>query len=61
MITLADRILVLHGFAIAGELANDHRYDTTSNAIMDRIHRADRAAVGSDAPRPSLNRARSTS
>ena len=41
MITLADRIVVLHGFAIAGELMNDHRYDTTSKAIMDRIHRAD--------------------
>ena len=41
MITLADRIIVLHGFAIAGEVANDHRYDTTSKAIMDRIHRAD--------------------
>ena len=41
MITLADRIIVLHGFAIAGELINDHRYDTTSKAIMERIHRAD--------------------
>ena len=41
MITLADRILVLHDFAIAGELRNDHRYETTSTAIMDRIHRAD--------------------
>jgi ribose transport system ATP-binding protein len=43
MITLADRIIVLHGFAIAGELTNDHLYDTTSKAIMDRIHRADAA------------------
>ncbi len=41
MITLADRIIVLHRFAIAGELANDHRYDTTSKAIMDKIHAAD--------------------
>ena len=41
MITLADRIAVLHGFAISGELANDHRYDTTSKAIMDKIHAAD--------------------
>jgi ribose transport system ATP-binding protein len=38
MITLADRIVVLHGFAVVGELANDHRYEMTSKAIMDRIH-----------------------
>jgi ribose transport system ATP-binding protein len=41
MITLADHIIVLHGFAIAGELTNDHRYETTSKAIMERIHSAD--------------------
>jgi len=44
MITLADRIIVLHGFAIAGEVANDHRYDTTSTAIMEQIHRVDAAS-----------------
>jgi ribose transport system ATP-binding protein len=38
MITLADRILVMHGFTLVGEVANDHRYDTTSKAIMSRIH-----------------------
>jgi ribose transport system ATP-binding protein len=38
MITLADRILVLHGFAIEDELVNDHVYETTSNAIMAAIH-----------------------
>jgi ribose transport system ATP-binding protein len=38
MITLADRILVLHGFAIEGELVNDHAYETTSKAIMAAIH-----------------------
>jgi ribose transport system ATP-binding protein len=38
MITLADRVLVMHGFRIAGEVANDHRYDTTSKAIIHRIH-----------------------
>jgi ribose transport system ATP-binding protein len=38
MITLADRILVMHGFALVGEVANDHRYDTTSKAIMGCIH-----------------------
>jgi ribose transport system ATP-binding protein len=49
MITLADRILVLHDFAIVGEVENDHRYEGTSKAIMDRIHRAeDVPEVGSD-------------
>ena len=38
MVTLADRILVMHGFRIVGEVANDHRYETVSKAIMSRIH-----------------------
>ena len=38
MITLADRILVMHGFRLVGEVANDHRYETTSKAIMGCIH-----------------------
>ena len=38
MITLADRILVMHGFRIVGEVENDHRYETTSKAIMSHIH-----------------------
>ena len=38
MITLADRILVMHGFRLVGEVANDHHYETTSRAIMGRIH-----------------------
>ncbi len=41
MITLADRILVMHGFRIVGEVVNDHRYETTSKAIMRRIHTVD--------------------
>ena len=41
MITLADRILVMHGFRLVGEVANDHHYDTTSRAIMNCIHAAD--------------------
>jgi ribose transport system ATP-binding protein len=45
MITLADRILVLRDFAIAGEIVNDHTYDGMSGRIMDAIHRADRDAV----------------
>jgi ribose transport system ATP-binding protein len=40
MITLADRILVMHGFRIVGEVANDHVYDATSKAIMSCIHAA---------------------
>jgi ribose transport system ATP-binding protein len=43
MITLADRILVMHGFRIVGEVENDHRYETTSKAIMARIHEVDDA------------------
>jgi ribose transport system ATP-binding protein len=41
MVTLADRILVMHGYRIVGEVANDHRYETTSKAIMSHIHAAD--------------------
>ena len=41
MVALADRILVMHGFRIVGEVANDHRYETTSKAIMGRIHAVD--------------------
>ena len=45
MITLADRILVLHGFRLAGEIVNDHRYETTSAAIMSAIHAVENAAA----------------
>ena len=38
MITLADRILVMHDFAIESEVVNDHVYETTSKAIMAAIH-----------------------
>jgi ribose transport system ATP-binding protein len=41
MITLADRILVMHGFRLVGEIANDHHYETTSKAIMSCIHAVD--------------------
>ena len=44
MVTLADRILVMHGFRIVGEVANDHRYETTSKAIMGRIHAVEETA-----------------
>jgi ribose transport system ATP-binding protein len=38
MVTLADRILVMHGFRLVGDIPNDHRYETMSKAIMRRIH-----------------------
>jgi ribose transport system ATP-binding protein len=45
MITLADRILVMHGFRIVGEVENDHRYETTSKAIMGHIHQVEESAA----------------
>ena len=44
MIALADRILVMHDFGLIGEIDNDHRYETVSQAIMETIHRADAAS-----------------
>ncbi len=38
MITLADRILVMKDFAIAGEIENVRRYEPMSRAIMALIH-----------------------
>jgi len=38
MVALADRISVMHGFRIVGEVTNDHRYEMMSKAIMSRIH-----------------------
>jgi len=46
MVTLADRILVLHDFEVVGEVANDHRYEPTSAAIMTFIHAVEPAAAG---------------
>ena len=45
MVAVADRILVMHGFRVVGEVANDHNYETVSKAIMGRIH-----AVGDAKP-----------
>jgi ribose transport system ATP-binding protein len=44
MVALADRILVMHDFHIVGEVANDHRYETVSKAIMGHIHAVEAAA-----------------
>ncbi|MCB1489734.1 MAG: sugar ABC transporter ATP-binding protein, partial [Bauldia sp.] len=38
MVAVADRILVMHGFRIVGEVANDHQYENASKAIMAKIH-----------------------
>jgi ribose transport system ATP-binding protein len=38
MVTLADRILVLHEFKVVGEVENDHRYERNSAAVMNLIH-----------------------
>ena len=39
MIALADRIVVMDGYRITGELANSRVYDPMSEAIMACIHR----------------------
>jgi ribose transport system ATP-binding protein len=57
MITVADRILVMHDFRVVGEVTNDHRYEPTSAAIMTTIHAVEPAAAGAaDACRPSISR-----
>jgi ribose transport system ATP-binding protein len=38
MVALADRILVMHGKRLVGEVANGRRYETVSRAIMNCIH-----------------------
>ncbi|MET3925818.1 sugar ABC transporter ATP-binding protein [Devosia sp. 2618] len=38
MIAIADRLLVMHDFAIQGEIANDRNYDSMSRRIMSAIH-----------------------
>jgi ribose transport system ATP-binding protein len=44
MVAVADRILVMHEFRLVGEVANDHRYETVSKAIMGHIHAVEEAA-----------------
>ncbi|MEZ5905625.1 MAG: ATP-binding cassette domain-containing protein [Geminicoccaceae bacterium] len=43
MVALADRILVMGGFRILGEVGNDHDYGRMSTAIMNHIHAAEAA------------------
>jgi ribose transport system ATP-binding protein len=58
MIALADRILLMHNFRLIGEIANDHLYETASQAIMEAIHRAD--AISSPVFSPPLETAQPT-
>ena len=52
MVTLADRIVVMHGFAITGEVApGDRDYQRVSRAVMRHIHTDDDTTEeDSDAP-----------
>ena len=43
MITLADRIAVMDGYAIKGSIMNDRNYARMSREIMRLIHFADAA------------------
>ena len=45
MITLADRIAVMNGYRIQGELVNSRKYDAMSQGIMNLIHGAASAAA----------------
>ncbi|MET0233386.1 MAG: sugar ABC transporter ATP-binding protein [Kibdelosporangium sp.] len=38
MVTLADRIMVMRGFHVCGEVANDHVYEPVSRQVMSLIH-----------------------
>jgi ribose transport system ATP-binding protein len=38
MVTLADRILVMRGFHVCGEVVNDHVYEPVSRQVMSLIH-----------------------
>jgi ribose transport system ATP-binding protein len=44
MVTLADRILVMHDKRIVAEIANSHDYDAASRSIMSAIHAHEAAA-----------------
>jgi ribose transport system ATP-binding protein len=43
MVALADRIVVMGGFRVLGEVPNDHDYRRMSGAIMAHIHKAEAA------------------
>ena len=54
MITLADRILVMRNFSIAGAIENNRRYEPMSRQIMSLIHGVE-AGEGANAMREAAN------
>ncbi|MHA1566673.1 MAG: sugar ABC transporter ATP-binding protein [Alphaproteobacteria bacterium] len=54
MIALADRILVMNGFALVGEIENSRDYDQVSHAIMDHIHDPSEESEGESVGAPAL-------
>ena len=46
MVALADRILVMHEFALIDQFVNDRRYETASTRIMGAIHSVTAGSVG---------------
>jgi ribose transport system ATP-binding protein len=46
MVAMADRILVMHEFALIDQFVNDRRYETASSRIMDAIHSVTKGGVG---------------
>ena len=54
MITLADRILVMRNFSIAGAIENNRRYEPMSRRIMSLIH-GGAAGEGADSVREAAN------
>ena len=54
MITLADRILVMRNFSIAGAIENNRRYEPMSRQIMSLIHGVE-AGEGANAVREAAN------
>jgi ribose transport system ATP-binding protein len=54
MITLADRILVMRNFSIAGSIENNRRYEPMSRRIMSLIHGVG-AGEGANAVREAAN------
>ena len=46
MVAMADRILVMHEFALIDEFVNDRRYETASTKIMDAIHSVTAGSFG---------------
>jgi len=46
MVAMADRILVMHKFALIDEIVNDRRYEAASIRIMGAIHSMTEGGVG---------------